>query len=71
MNQERKSVSSKDAGGRAGKPESRTGAGERRERREGTEGNNAIQSEPDDSKQTSMLDSGKHIEKSPYTAGAQ
>ncbi|CAN5627256.1 hypothetical protein BH11PSE7_BH11PSE7_31550 [soil metagenome] len=39
--------------------------------REGTEGNNAIQHEPDDSKQVSMLDSGKHSEKSPYTAGSQ
>ena len=39
--------------------------------REGTEGNNAIQHEPDDSKQVSMLDSGKHTEKSPYTAGSQ
>ena len=40
-------------------------------RREGTEGNNATQSEPDDSKHTSMLDSGKHCEHSPYTAGSQ
>ncbi len=70
MSQERRSVSSKEAAGRA-KPESRTAKGERRGRREGTEGNNALQSGPDDSKQTSMLDSGKHIEKSPYTAGAQ
>jgi hypothetical protein len=46
------------------------GSGKRRER-EGTEGNNAIQHEPDDSKQVSMLDSGKHSEKSPYTAGSQ
>jgi hypothetical protein len=40
-------------------------------RREGTEGNNATQSEPDDSHHTSMLDSGKHSERSPYTAGSQ
>ena len=57
------------------KPQSRSTAREQRQgggkRREGTEGNNAIQSQPDDSKHTSMLDSGKHSEKSPYTAGAQ
>ena len=53
---------------KGGKPQSRAGA---RREREGTEGNNAIQSQPDDSKQTSMLDSGKHTEKSPYTAGSQ
>ncbi len=50
------------------KPQSRS---VKRERREGTEGNNAIQSQPDDSKETSMLDSGKHTERSPYTAGSQ
>ncbi|MES2975443.1 MAG: hypothetical protein V4757_17635 [Pseudomonadota bacterium] len=70
MSQERKPASSKGS-----KPQSRTGKREPREggskRREGTEGNNAIQSQPDDSRQTSMLDSGKHSEKSPYTAGAQ
>lgn len=60
----------KPATGRAGKPQS-SNSSRRQGRREGTEGNNAIQSQPDDSKQTSMLDSGKHSEKSPYTAGAQ
>jgi hypothetical protein len=40
-------------------------------RREGTEGNNATQSEPDDSRHTSMLDSGKQSARSPYTAGSQ
>lgn len=48
------------------KPQSRS-----TRRREGTEGNNAIQSQPDDSKEVSMLDSGKHSERSPYTAGSQ
>ena len=51
---------------RTPKPQARA-----KRQREGTEGNNAIQHEPDDSKQVSMLDSGKHSEKSPYTAGQQ
>ena len=51
---------------RTPKPQARV-----KRQREGTEGNNAIQHEPDDSKQVSMLDSGKHAEKSPYTAGQQ
>jgi hypothetical protein len=42
-----------------------------RQRYEGTEGNNALQSEPDDSREVSMLDSGKHSERSPYVAGNQ
>ncbi len=42
-----------------------------RQRYEGTEGNNALQSRPDDSREVSMLDSGKHSERSPYVAGQQ
>jgi hypothetical protein len=60
-------------GNRAAKPlaKTRSRASGREREREGTEGNNAIQHEPDDSKQVSMLDSGKHAEKSPYIAGSQ
>ena len=60
------------AGGKpAAKPLAKARSRASSHEREGTEGNNAIQHEPDDSKQVSMLDSGKHSEKSPYTAGAQ
>ena len=52
---------------KGGKPQSST----RRRDREGTEGNNAIQSQPDDTKQVSMLDSGKHTDRSPFVAGNQ
>jgi len=55
----------------AAKPVAKTRSRASGREREGTEGNNAIQHEPDDSKQVSMLDSGKHTEKSPYTAGSQ
>jgi hypothetical protein len=58
-------------GNRAAKPLAKTRSRASGREREGTEGNNAIQHEPDDSKQVSMLDSGKHAEKSPYTAGSQ
>ena len=60
------------AGGkRAAKPVAKARSRAIGQEREGTEGNNAIQHEPDDSKQVSMLDSGKHSERSPYTAGSQ
>ena len=62
-----RSAGAKPAAKPLAKVRSRDGGRER----EGTEGNNAIQHEPDDSKHVSMLDSGKHSEKSPYTAGSQ
>ena len=61
----------KPAANRAGAVDAVANAKGGRRRREAGEGTNAVQHHPDDSREVSMLDSGKHAERSPYTAGNQ